>query len=192
MIEWIVNWPTWDMTRVFGIAAYGMIWAGLILGALYRYPVFKGKRKANLFKWHTFLTNGGAVIALAHASVLLIDAYYPYSWRDILVPFAAAKQPVWNGLGTIAMYGVLVLLLTSDFRHKMRKPVWLAIHLTAYPVFVAAAAHGYWDGTDSGNPAMQALYALSLLSVIGLYAVRSVFSSRAEPQRKRVTTQKTG
>lgn len=148
MMEWIVSWPTWGMARVLGILAYMAIFLGLALGRIYRYPIIKGKWKAQLYRWHTRVINGGSLLALLHAAILLIDSYSPYRWRDVLIPFASSRHSVLSGIGTIAAYGLLALLLTSDYRHKIQKQLWLAIHLLSCVRFTASG----WAPTAGSPP----------------------------------------
>ncbi|WP_050794400.1 cation-translocating P-type ATPase [Paenibacillus curdlanolyticus] len=181
MIDWIVHWPTWGLARAFGIIAYVLLFAGIATGMLYSYPMFKKrpKAKAALFRWHTYMTNSGALAALAHATMLLISTYSPYSWKEVLVPFAAARNPFWNGLGTLVLYGVILLLLSSDFRSKLRRAIWFGIHLSAYPIFAAAALHGYYMGTDSGHMAAELMYGATIVIVVALFAIRLWFRERS-------------
>ncbi|WP_207953200.1 hypothetical protein [Paenibacillus agricola] len=46
----------------------------------------------------------GLSFGLLHALVLIIDSY----------PFTAANEPFWNGLGTISIYGLILVLVTTD------------------------------------------------------------------------------
>lgn len=184
MMEWITSWPVWELTRILGIVSYLTIFAGLTLGMLYSFPFVKGKRKAQVYRWHTYLTNGGTVVALAHAAILVISTYAPYRWMDLLVPFSSEQYPIGNGIGTIALYGMLLLLITSDYRNKISKHVWLTIHLLAYPIFVGAAVHGYMVGTSSGHPLAKLMYGSTLLIVVALFAVRSSLRQNSKSQTK--------
>ncbi|GMK41560.1 hypothetical protein PCCS19_46170 [Paenibacillus sp. CCS19] len=180
MMEWITSWPIWEMTRILGILSYLTIFAGLTLGILYSYPFVKGKRKAQIYRWHTSLTNGGTVVALAHAAILIISTFAPYRWVDLLIPFASSQYPIGNGIGTLALYGMLLLLLTSDYRNKISKHVWLTIHLLAYPIFVGAAVHGYMMGTSSDSLLTKLMYGGTLLIVVALFAVRASIRPNAK------------
>jgi len=173
MIAWMITWPIWELTRILGIAAYLTIFAGLTLGMLYSFPLLKGKRKAQVYRWHTYLTNGGTAAALLHAAILVISTYLPYRWVDLLIPFASKQYPIGNGFGILALYGMLLLLFTSDYRNKISRHVWLTIHLLAYPIFVGSAVHGYMVGTSSSSPLTKLMYGGTLLVVVVLFAVRA-------------------
>ncbi|MDQ8734162.1 ferric reductase [Paenibacillus sp. LHD-38] len=172
MTDLIIGLPTWQLTRIFGIAAYLLLFAGMALGILYSYPFVKGKRKPAIYKTHMRLTNSGSLLALLHAAVLVIDTYTPFEWKEILIPFMAHEHPVLYGMGTISLYGLILLLLTSDFRQKLSKGLWLTIHLLAYPIFMLAMAHGFFAGTDSQLPAMKWMYGATIAITLMLLGGR--------------------
>lgn len=179
MIDWILTWPTWQITRTLGIAAYLLLFTGMSLGLLYGYPFAKGSLKTTLYAWHSRLTGLGTILALLHAAVLVVDTYTPFTWTELLIPFMAHDKPLWYGLGTLALYGMLALLLTSDLRPTIKRSVWLAIHMLAYPIYVAALIHGVMAGTDSEHPLMQWVYITTLLTTLVLAAGRALIRSRA-------------
>lgn len=184
MIDWILTWPTWQMTRVLGISAYLLLFAGMSLGMLYGYPFAKGSMKTTLYTWHSRLTGLGTIIALLHAAVLVIDTYTPFTWSELLIPFTAHGEPLWYGLGTLSMYGMLLLLLTSDLRPKIKRPLWLAIHMLSYPIYLASLIHGVKAGTDSDHPVMQGVYIVTLLATLALAAGRIFIRSRSGAGRR--------
>jgi methionine sulfoxide reductase heme-binding subunit len=183
MIQFLLGLPTWQMIRVFGVVSFLLLAAGMCLGVLYSYPLWTGKAKAGLYKWHTRCTNAGMVIGLLHGVITVIDTYMPFSWREVLIPFAAQNHTILNGLGTLAGYGTLVLVFTSDFRHKIGKKIWLAIHLMSYPVFAASLIHGFFEGTDSGLPGIRWMYLVSLGALVLLTVVRSFIRSGGSDSR---------
>ncbi|MEV5029807.1 ferric reductase [Paenibacillus sp. LPE1-1-1.1] len=174
MTDWIIGLPTWQLTRILGICAYLLLFAGMAFGILYGYPFVKGKRKPSVYKTHMRLTNGGSLLALLHAAVLVIDTYTPFEWKEILVPFMAHEHPVLYGMGTLSLYGLILLLLTSDFRQKLSKGVWLTIHMLAYPIFMMAMAHGFFAGTDSQLPAIKWMYGATFAITLMLLGGRAL------------------
>jgi len=180
MMEWIVGLPLWQMIRYLGIASYVLLAAGICLGIAYSFPVWKGVRKAQLYKLHTFCTIGGTALGLLHGVITVIDTYLPYSWTEVLVPFAAKQHPVLNGLGTLAGYGMLLVILTSDLRNKIGKRVWKLVHFLSYPIFVIAFVHGYFLGTDTALTGIRWMYLLSFAAVVLLTVLRVTTASRTD------------
>lgn len=133
------------------------------------------------------LISGGMILALLHAAVLLMDTYSPFTWIELLIPFTAHEHPFWYGLGTLSMYGMLALMLSSDMRPKIKRPLWLAIHMLSYPVYLIAMLHGIKAGTDSEHPLIAAMYILTLLITLGLACGRMYwrsFSKARQPQQR--------
>jgi len=178
MMDWIVELPLWQMIRYVGIASYVLLTAGICLGIAYSFPVWKGVRKVRLYKLHTFCTVGGTALGLLHGAIPVIDTYLPYSWTEVLVPFAAKRHPVLNGLGTLAGYGMLLVILTSDLRNRIGKPLWKLVHFLSYPIFVIAFVHGYFLGTDTALTGIRRMYLLSFAAVLLLTALRFATASR--------------
>ncbi|WP_248928121.1 ferric reductase-like transmembrane domain-containing protein [Paenibacillus hamazuiensis] len=177
MIQWIVHLPLWQIIRSLGIVSYVLLAAGICLGILYSFPVWQGRTKAQLFKLHTFFTVAGTGIGLLHGMVTVIDTYMPFSWSEVLIPFAAKHDPVLTGLGTLAGYGLLVLIFTSDIRHKLKKPLWYAIHLLSYPILAISFIHGYFEGTDTASLGIRWMYVLSMGAVVLLTILRAMMRS---------------
>lgn len=182
MIDWFVDLPTWHLIRSLGIVSYLMLGIGIGLGILYSWPNQNPKNKLMRYRLHTFFTIGGTAIGLLHGVITVIDAYMPFAWSEVLIPFTSKHEPVLNGLGTLAVYGLLVLIFTSDIRNKLGKKLWFAIHLLSYPIFAMAFVHGYFVGTDTANPLLKWTYFASLIVVLGLTLARG--RVRSSPNRK--------
>ncbi|MED1953078.1 ferric reductase-like transmembrane domain-containing protein [Brevibacillus centrosporus] len=149
MTEWILQLPTWEMIRFFGLLSYYLLFAGVVLGISYSFPGWTPKTKGKLYRLHGAASVSGMFIGVLHAMLLVIDTYMPFSWYEILLPFAASHSPVVNGLGTLAAYGMAIIILTTDLRNKLHRKVWRVIHFASYPTFVLALAHGIGGGTDT-------------------------------------------
>jgi sulfoxide reductase heme-binding subunit YedZ len=183
--QFIVDLPLWAMIRYSGLLAYLLLFIGMALGILYSFPQWTSSVKMKVMKGHTLANNTGTLLALFHAVLLIIDTYMPFSWREILVPFAAEKSPVANGLGTLAVYGLLILLLTTDLRNKLKRKLWRMIHLLSYPIFIMALLHGFFVGSDSGNGLVRNMYMMTSLVLLLLTVARFLVPSRKNVPRVR-------
>lgn len=170
MIPWIVDWPVWQIIRVTGIVSFVCLSLGIAFGIIYSYPVWPAKSKAKLFKLHQLFNHAGIVLMLLHAVFPVISTYMPFSWTDVLLPIAAKHEPVLTGLGTLAVYGLLVILLSTDLRSAIGKKLWHLIHLLSYPIFILVAVHGFFLGSDTAMAAIRWTYIGSLI-LIGLLTI---------------------
>ncbi|WP_019121237.1 ferric reductase-like transmembrane domain-containing protein [Brevibacillus massiliensis] len=175
MVELISTWPIWQTIRVLGMVSYLLLFTGICLGILYSMPFWKGKTKAALYKYHSSATVAGVFCGIFHAMLLVIDLHMPFSWKEILIPFASRNEPLWNGLGTLALYGMLIITFTTDIRTKLKKNVWRAIHFCSYPAFIAALAHGMGAGTDTKRFPIYLMYICTSGIIVLLSVIRICF-----------------
>ncbi|GLI03985.1 hypothetical protein YDYSG_00150 [Paenibacillus tyrfis] len=170
MIPWIVDWPVWQIIRVTGIVSFVSLSLGIALGIMYSYPVWPAKSKTKLFKLHRLFNNAGIVLMLLHAAFPVISTYMPFSWKEVLLPFAAQHDAVLNGIGTLAGYGLIVVLLSTDLRNAIGKKLWHLIHLLSYPIFILVAVHGFFLGSDTVMAGIRWTYIGSFI-LIGLLTI---------------------
>nr|WP_304654820.1 hypothetical protein [Sporolactobacillus sp. STSJ-5] len=162
--------PTWLIVRVLGISAYLLLFCGICLGIMAGMPIWRGRKKARdlLLSIHFFFNTTGVFVAMLHPLLLIIDPYVPFSWMQLLVPFTAPREPFLYGLGTLTLYGLLFVLLTTDLKEKMPRKIWHSFHLIAYLLFLLALTHGIMGGTDSKNILIFSMYVLTFLVVMVL------------------------
>ncbi|SDN21709.1 Ferric reductase like transmembrane component [Paenibacillus sp. yr247] len=187
MIQFLVDLPSWTLIRLFGILSYLSLFVGMALGITYSFPTWKGQMKAQLLRWHTTANQLGTCLALLHTVLLVIDTFMPFEWKEILIPFTAKQSAGLNGIGTIALYGLLLLIFTTDIRHKLKRKLWFALHLLSYPIFILSLVHGLYIGTDSSNLFIKAMYVSTGILLVGLTAVRFVFRPRKRQVREQET-----
>jgi methionine sulfoxide reductase heme-binding subunit len=142
-----------------------------------------------------------AVLTLAmlglHTVLLVVDHYVDVSVGGALVPFTAGYRGYALGLGTLAVYGFLVVAATGALRGRLAASAgatraWRAVHLSAYAAWGLAMAHGVLAGTDTMRPWALALYGVSAFVVGGAVAGRVVAGLRgrraALPRARRLAT----
>lgn len=173
------SFPTWKFIRLSGLLAYLLLCLGISLGIVYSLPVWTAKQKIGIYKFHSIATISGTFCGIMHAMFLLIDSYIPFSWIQLLVPFTAPKKPVIYGLGTITMYGLLLIIFTTDIRGKLSGKVWTAIHMCAYPIYVIALAHGMLGGTDAKNPWIFMTYVATFVVILSLMVIQAALMTRS-------------
>ncbi|MFC5177836.1 ferric reductase-like transmembrane domain-containing protein [Nocardioides taihuensis] len=93
-----------------------------------------------------------AVVLLAgHVASAVVDTYVDIRWWQAFWPFGATYQPLWLGLGAVALDLMLVIVVTSMLRTHMSHRGWRLLHLASYPLWVISLAHGIGIGTDLGG-----------------------------------------
>ena len=132
---------------------------------------------------HEYLPILGVVFAAFHALALLGDTYIGFNIWQILVPFTSPYEPFWTGLGSLAFYLFLALIVSFYIRKKIGQKVWRVFHYTTYLAFLTALLHGVMAGSDSGTLGMRVLYLVT--GGISLFLVYYRMLSYA-PRKSRV------
>jgi DMSO/TMAO reductase YedYZ heme-binding membrane subunit len=145
--------------------------------------VAKRVAKASAVLLHQVLGTVGLALLMVHLIGLLLDEFVEYGPLDLLVPFRAAEAPAAVAIGIIAMYVMLVVILTSWVRKRLGTTWWRRFHLLATPAFALALVHGMGAGTDSTRPWMWWMYVGTGLAVVFLLIVRAFVSSPATERR---------
>jgi sulfoxide reductase heme-binding subunit YedZ len=179
MASLLVSLPTWMIARVAGLTAYYLLFAGMFLGILYGTPSLRGVWKTRVYRWHSRTQGAGLIFTLGHVLILVIDHYSPFTWSQLLVPFSHPEHPITYGLGSLAFYGLTIVLLTTDFRLMMPRKLWLILHLLSYPIFFMALLHGIYNGTDSQSALVFGFYIATAGALMAITFYRVFAESRA-------------
>jgi methionine sulfoxide reductase heme-binding subunit len=139
----------WYLSRGTGVVTLVLFTVVMVLGAITRngrpLPGLPRFAVAGLHRNAALL----AVVFLAvHIGTAVIDPFVTIRWIDAVVPFGSAYQPFWLGLGAIAVDLMLAIVVTSLLRHRIGRPVWRAVHWTAYLCWPIALVHSFVLGPD--------------------------------------------
>ena len=107
------------------------------------------------------------VFVAVHVLTLLFDPYAQLNLVSLIVPFTAGAQPLWYGLGAVALDLILALIGTSLLRRHLGLRVWRGVHWTAYASWPIALAHSVGSGSDAGTGWMLTLTGVCLAAVLG-------------------------
>ena len=156
----------WYLTRASGPVALLLLTATIVLGVLSaslwrseRWPRFA---VANL---HRNLTLVALVFVATHVVTAIADSFAPIGIKDAVIPFGSSYRPLWLGFGALALDLLLVLVVSSLLRTRIRYRTWRLLHWATYAVWPLALVHGLGSGSDSRSGWM-ALVAYACLSVV--------------------------
>ena len=163
----------WYVTRTMGVAAYVALSLSVILGML-RTVARKASERISwvVDELHQFIATLTGLLVLGHLLALKFDSFLPFSLLNLLLPFSEPYRPFAVALGVLALYGMILLLISSWLRRRIRYSWWRAIHYLSFLTFLAVTAHGWLAGSDSGEPWMRAIYAGATSAVLFLILVR--------------------
>ena len=142
-----------DISSTLGLIATAVLTFNLLLGILLstayrRSPVWKNLpawlKKISLDDLHNWTAYVALALAMAHPLLLLGDSSLRYRITDILLPIHAPHQVFWTLFGALALYALIVVIITTQKRVKKRIGfrTWKNIHLISYGTALLFIIHG--------------------------------------------------
>lgn len=148
VVENEISWA-WYVARVTGLLSFTLLYIVMFLGLSIRTPglnkLIKPIYSLNIHAW---LSVQAIILVFVHGGALLFDKYLQFTWLDILVPFFNKTYVPELALGIIAMYLMLVLIISSYLRKFINYKVWRISHFLNIPLYGMAVYHGLYLGTD--------------------------------------------
>jgi methionine sulfoxide reductase heme-binding subunit len=182
---------TWIILRAAGVAAYVAFFLSVAWGLISSTSlVTKRISKPTSTAFHATVASAGLALLAIHMVGLFVDRFVPFSLSDLVIPLKSDYRPVSVGFGIVAMYGMVVILVSSWLRKRLGTVWWRRLHLLAVPMFTLSLLHGLFAGSDSGRPWMFAMYVGTGLITLFLVIVRGLtvgYRPTREP-RERVAT----
>lgn len=124
----------WHLARSSGVVSYFLLWLSMVLGlslSSRTARVWPGNFTA--FDLHQFTSLLALTFAAFHAMILLGDAYIGYTPWQIVLPFAAAGyRPGATGLGQLAFYLTLLIIVSFYVRGRIGHRAWRWIHVGSF------------------------------------------------------------
>jgi DMSO/TMAO reductase YedYZ heme-binding membrane subunit len=162
----------WLVARATGVTAYLLLAAQVAAGLVMSHPtnLSTWKLSKRIFPWHEHLAVFAISFLLLHVALLAIDRYADVGVLGALVPGFSGYRPPAVGVGTIALYSLLITAASARWTNLLPKGAWLKVHRLSAVAFALAWAHAMLAGTDSG--ALQVLYLATGLPIVALVAHR--------------------
>lgn len=144
-----------DVSSVAGLVALGAFTTQILLGLLLSVgynPLRQWPRqRVKLFTFHNWLAYIGLATACTHPLILLLSSTAKFTLVDILVPINAPTQPFESTLGALALYVILVVVLTSYFRRVFAHHTWKLLHYLSYVAAALFFVHGLIEDPNLKN-----------------------------------------
>lgn len=148
ILENEVPW-VWYISRATGILAFLLLYIVIFSGLIIRMPVFsKIMLPANSLKIHEWLSIQSLVFVFVHGGILLLDKYVNYRIEDILIPFYNGQNSKELAFGILAMYLMLLLIITSYIKKFIGYKIWRTVHFLNIILYVLVVWHALYLGTD--------------------------------------------
>jgi methionine sulfoxide reductase heme-binding subunit len=139
----------WYLSRGTGVVTMVLLTIVVILGVLTRggrtLPGLPRFAVAGLHRNASLLALGFLVV---HIGSAVYDPFVTIRWVDAVIPFGGSYQPVWLGLGAVAVDLMLAVIVTSLLRHRIGRRTWKFVHWTVYAMWPIALVHSFVLGPD--------------------------------------------
>ncbi len=164
------------LTLVLGVLSLG----GLPARGVPRFVVQSLHRNAALLSF---------VLLGVHIVSAVVDEYVDIRWWQSFVPFRGSYEPLWLGLGALALDLIVVVVVTSMLRHRMQHRAWRLLHVSSYGLWLMSLLHGVGMGTDLGGAWwLTAVACAAAVPLAATYRVGLLLLDRPEPTPNPPTT----
>lgn len=146
-----------DLSAYVGLIAVGAVTLNLLLGMLmaFRYSPHRSwpHRRFNYFRLHNWSGYVALSVSLLHPAILLLNKDPRFRLMDLLYPVHSPSQPLENTIGTIALYLLAFVVITSYLRLRLGRHLWKSFHFSIYFAAAAAFFHSlFTDPALKGDP----------------------------------------
>lgn len=104
----------------------------------------KALKSINVYNWHNWTAYIALSIVLLHPVLLLFDPATKFSFVDFVFPIHAPTQRLYVALGTISMFAIVLVILTTQkvVKNRLGFRTWKNIHLISYATGLLFIVHG--------------------------------------------------
>jgi sulfoxide reductase heme-binding subunit YedZ len=170
---------TWVLLRVAGIVALAALTISVasgLAGPAVRAPAWRGV----LVSVHRASALLGLSLTLGHVVLAVVDPWVEVSAAAAVVPGASTWEPMWVGVGAVAVDLLVVVAVTSALRSRGPRAWWTA-HVLTYPAWLLATGHALAIGTDAWRTPYLGAGAVGALLVAAAAVARARAARRGYP-----------
>jgi len=142
-----------DLSSYTGLLATAVLTLNMLLGMLLgtaykRHPLWKKLpwriQQMSVLDVHNWTAYVALLLVLLHPILLLFDPSTKFGFLDIIFPVQAPHQKLFVAFGTLAMYAVFVVIITTQkvIKKKLTFRAWKNIHLISYGTAILFVLHG--------------------------------------------------
>ncbi|MCO5950861.1 ferredoxin--NADP reductase [Mucilaginibacter flavidus] len=104
----------------------------------------KSLKSVNIYNWHNWTAYIVLTLVLLHPVLLLFDPLTKFTFVDIVFPINAPTQKLFVALGTISMFAIVLVILTTQkfVKNRLGFRTWKNIHLISYATGLLFIVHG--------------------------------------------------
>lgn len=184
----------WALGRSTGLIALGLLTLAVVIGVVAR----SGRPAVGMPRFavqavHRATALTAVVFVGLHVTSLFFDPYAQLRLVDVLVPFHAARNPFWVGLGTATVDLLIAVTITGLLRTRIGPHAFHIIHVSTYVLWPMALLHAIGSGSDVAEPwfIIPVLGALAAVSAACAWRLSPKFHDRSAERRSALSSERT-
>ncbi len=125
-------------------------------------------RSLNLVDIHNWTAYVALLLAIVHPVLLLFAPATKFKLMDIILPINAPSQKLFVALGTVSLFAIIVIIVTTQkvIKKRIGFRTWKNIHLSAYVLALLFLVHGAVIDPQLKNRPINLLDAEKVLSEV--------------------------
>ena len=162
-----------------GLVATGLLTVNILLGMMLSSAYKKHNywkhlpdriKQINVYNLHNRTAYIALLFVLMHPILLLFDPATKFKFINIIFPINAPHQKLFVAFGTLSMFAIITVLITTQkaVKKKMNFRLWKNIHLISYCTALLFLVHGIVLDPKLKNRGLNFLDAEKLVSEICL------------------------
>ena len=158
----------WWSARVLGLLASVALWLANLFG------VFVAGRgagdlldRATVMELHKRWALAALAVTALHVLAVVGDPASGVTPLAALIPMVSANLRGPVALGTLALWGMGAIGATTALYGTIPRWGWRAVHASAFGIYGLALVHGITAGSETGVPAIRALYVGTAAALLG-------------------------
>ena len=133
---------TIEFSGIVGMIALAALALNFIIGiCIWTAAVIKLPYNLTLLGLHKFTGYTAAIAILIHIVLIPLDPASGFTWSDLLLPAWTEHQPLANTFGSVALYLIGVVVISSFYKDKIHLPIWRTLHFLSYFAIVPLVLH---------------------------------------------------
>lgn len=172
------------LTRAAAVSSYVALAFTVSLGVL-RGIVCKVRGQGSwvLDEVHQLVALLAAALIALHLVALALAPHLSFPLIALIEPVGDPQRPLAHALGALALYALVIVMLSTWLRRLLPYKLWRALHVLSFLLFCCATLHGLLASVDAALPWMRVLYTAGVSAVALLLCVRVCVPARATTAR---------
>lgn len=176
----------WWASRTMGLLAYVSLWLSVLFGLFMSSRGAGGwLHQATVLDLHNRWAVAALITTTLHVLATVGDAEYGITALALVYPLASKTQAGAVALGSLALWGMIAIGVTTAIFQKIPRSLWRAVHATAFGTWLLALIHGLAAGTDTSAPVVRGVYLATTVVTVAAVIQRLLI---AQTQQRAKTT----